>query len=128
MQFTVALLLASAFLVVLSTERTALFFAQHDVILKGHVIEKKHLNSILSCVHFCLAFSGCVSFNYKRVDAQSTRGCCELNDCVLNSHHRLSQEAGAVFGQLKAGSKGNNVKFYANGFIHSLKAAIMEAS
>ena len=68
--------------------------------LKGCSIHKQRSYNFLSCVHFCLARSGCASVNYENV----RNGMCELNRLpspasVMNTSAFIARP-GYLFGQL----------------------------
>jgi len=68
-------------------------------VLKGCSIQKQRIYSFLSCVHLCLARSGCASVNYENV----RNGMCELNRLpsptnVMNTSAFIARP-GYLFGQ-----------------------------
>ena len=68
--------------------------------LKGCGIHKQRSYNFLSCVHLCLARSGCASVNYENV----RNGMCELNQPPPQTHlmntNAFIARTGYSFGQL----------------------------
>ena len=68
--------------------------------LDGHVFYTLRAPSLLSCSHFCLRDSRCISTNFK-LPVQDRKGVCELNGAgVLDvSENHLKPEEGVVFSE-----------------------------
>ncbi|XP_044182550.1 leukocyte tyrosine kinase receptor-like [Acropora millepora] len=82
------------------TSRSSTVRITENHVLKGCSIHKQRSYNFLSCVHLCLARSGCASVNYENV----RNGMCELNRLpsqtnVMNTNAFIARP-GYSFGQL----------------------------
>ena len=72
-----------------------------NLLLKGHVMQRRRTASELSCAHHCLRRDGCLSFNYKLSSNMYTKGLCELSSGTAGRFDGgLSKGAGWIYGQI----------------------------
>ena len=64
--------------------------------LMGYDIHKQRSYNFLSCVHLCLARSGCASVNYEN----AINGMCELNRLPSPTSAKNKARPGYLFGRL----------------------------
>ena len=71
-----------------------------DFSLNGHTFKTMSAPSLLSCSHYCLKDSRCVSTNF-RLPTQEGKDLCDLNGAGLldGDENSLVPEKGAVFSQ-----------------------------
>ena len=63
------------------SDEQAIFRKSVQKYLENHVIERRHANTELECVLYCLRNASCTSINYKI--SSSSKGLCELNNRSL---------------------------------------------
>ena len=78
------------------TSRSSTVSITENHVLMGCGIHKQRSYNFLSCVHLCLARSGCASVNYEN----AINGMCELNHLPSLTSAKNKARPGYLFGQL----------------------------
>ena len=84
-----------------SCTNSALFKTRENTRLNGHVVKQFLSPSIMSCNHWCLRNSWCISTNFRELSEVNKKGICELNKYgYINQKTNLDDEKGVTFSLL----------------------------
>ena len=80
---------------------SALFKTRENTRLNGHVVKQFQSPSFMSCNHWCLRNSWCISTNFRELSEVNKKGICELNKYgYINQKTNLDDEKGVTFSLL----------------------------
>ena len=70
----------------------------HDKVLIGHIIATFKTHGFLSCIHKCLTYPSCKSYNYRTLSEEY--GICDINSDQGNVEEHFRNQPGSLFGRM----------------------------